>query len=93
MRLEQLDISRFVCQGGWHQSSIVQRRDPYPVYDRLRASAPLIRDPASGLWLALGYDVVKQVLSSSDVFSSRYGPDWMIFADPPPAHKAAGSGQ
>ena len=59
------------------------RRDPYTVYDRLRAGAPLSRDPASGLWLALGYDVVKQVLSDSDMFSSRYGPDWMIFADPP----------
>jgi cytochrome P450 len=59
------------------------RRDPYTVYDRLRAGAPVSRDPASGLWLALGYDVVKQILSNSDMFSSRYGPDWMIFADPP----------
>lgn len=59
------------------------RRDPYTVYDRLRAGAPLSRDPGSGLWLAVGYDVVKQVLSDSDMFSSRYGPDWMIFADPP----------
>src|SRR5262249_42754818 len=56
---------------------------PYPAYDRLRAGAPLSRDPASGLWLALDYDVVKRVLSDSDVFSSRYGPDWLIFADPP----------
>jgi cytochrome P450 len=59
------------------------RRDPYPAYDRLRAGAPLSRDPASGLWLALDYDVVKRVLSDSEVFSSRYGPDWLIFADPP----------
>src|SRR5262245_2211784 len=66
------------------------RRDPYQVYDLLRAGAPLSRDPASGIWLALGYDVVKQVLSDSELFSSRYGPDWMLFADPPPAHKASG---
>lgn len=59
------------------------RRDPYPVYQRLRTSDPLSRDPSSGLWLALGYDVAKQVLSDSETFSSRYGPDWMIFNDPP----------
>jgi cytochrome P450 len=59
------------------------RRDPYTVYERLRARAPLSRDPTSGLWLALDYNVVKRVLSESDVFSSRYGPDWLIFADPP----------
>jgi cytochrome P450 len=41
------------------------------------------RDPASGLWLALDYDVVKRVLSDPDLFSSRFGPDWLIFADPP----------
>jgi cytochrome P450 len=63
--------------------SDASRRDPYPVYDRLRAIGPLCRDPASGLWLALDYDLVKRVLSESDVFSSRYGPDWLIFADPP----------
>ena len=63
--------------------SNAMRRDPYPAYDRLRAGGPLCRDPASGLWLALDYDVVKRVLSDSDVFSSRYGPDWLIFADPP----------
>ena len=59
------------------------RRDPYTAYDRLRAGGPVCRDPASGLWLALDYDVVKRVLSDSDAFSSRYGPDWLIFADPP----------
>jgi cytochrome P450 len=59
------------------------RRDPYTAYDRLRAVGPVCRDPASGLWFALGYDVVKRVLSDSDVFSSRYGPDWLVFADPP----------
>ena len=63
--------------------STASRRDPYPAYDWLRAGAPVYRDPASGLWLALDYEVVKRVLSDSDVFSSRYGPDWLIFADPP----------
>lgn len=59
------------------------RRDPYQVYDCLRTQAEVIRDAASGLWLALGYDAVKLVLSDSETFISRYGPDWMIFADPP----------
>src|SRR5689334_10079976 len=58
-------------------------RDPYPVYDRLRITGPVSCDPTTGLWLALGYDAVKQVLCDSDLFSSRFGPDWMIFTDPP----------
>jgi cytochrome P450 len=59
------------------------RRDPYPTYERLRASAPACRDPASGLWLVLDHEGVKRALSDPATFSSRYGPDWMIFADPP----------
>jgi cytochrome P450 len=59
------------------------RRDPYPAYDALRAAAPVFREPGTGLWLALDYETVKRVLSDPGAFSSRYGPDWMIFADPP----------
>ncbi len=59
------------------------RRDPYPAYDQLRAAAPVYQDPRSGLRLVLDYDGVRRVLSDPEVFSSRYGPDWLIFADPP----------
>jgi cytochrome P450 len=59
------------------------RRNPYPVYDRLRSSSPLLHDPQSGLWLVFDYDGVKRVLSDPDAFSSRYGPEWLIFLDPP----------
>lgn len=66
------------------------RRDPYPTYDRLRASAPVCHDPTSGLWLVLNYEAVKWVLSDPASFSSRFGPDWMIFADPPRHSKLRG---
>lgn len=60
------------------------RRDPYPLYERLRAASPLLRDPGSGLWMVFDYEGVKRVLTDHEAFSSRSGPaDWMIFADPP----------
>src|SRR5688500_2600600 len=60
------------------------RRNPYPVYDQLRATSPLLQDPQSGLWMIFDYDGVKRVLNDSDAFSSRIGPaEWIIFMDPP----------
>jgi cytochrome P450 len=60
------------------------RRNPYPIYARLRGETPVVHDPASGLWLILDYDGVKQALADHDTFSSRYGPaEWMLFVDPP----------
>jgi cytochrome P450 len=59
------------------------RRNPYPVYDQLRSTAPAFHDPRSGLWMIFDYENVKRVLSDSDTFSSRYGPEWLIFLDPP----------
>jgi cytochrome P450 len=59
------------------------RRNPYPVYDRLRSTSPLLHDPPSGLWMVFDYDGVKRVLSDPDAFSSRYGPEWLVFLDPP----------
>jgi len=59
-------------------------RDPYPIYDQLRAATPVFCEPASGLWLVLGYEDVKSVLTDHEAFSSRFGPaEWMIFQDPP----------
>ena len=59
------------------------RRDPYPIYDQLRADSPVLQEPASGLWMVFDYEGVKRLLNDHDAFSSRYGPDWLIFADPP----------
>jgi len=65
------------------------RRDPYPLYDRLRAAGPVLHDPRSDAWMLLDYDGVKRALNDHDAFSSsaatagRPAPDWFIFADPP----------
>jgi cytochrome P450 len=59
------------------------RRNPYPVYDHFRSALPVLHEPQSGLWMVFDYDGVKRVLADQNTFSSRFGPDWMIFADPP----------
>jgi cytochrome P450 len=59
------------------------RRDPYPAYDQLRTAAPLFREPQSGVWMIFDYDGVKQVLADHERFSSRCGPEWLLFMDPP----------
>src|SRR6185503_8262744 len=60
------------------------RRNPYPLYDQIRATSPLFRVPDSGLLMVFDYDGAKRVLNDHDAFSSRIGPaDWMIFMDPP----------
>ncbi len=59
------------------------RRNPYPVCAQLRSHSPVLRDPATGLWMIFDYEGVKTTLGDPDKFSSRYGPDWLLFADPP----------
>ncbi|HTW48235.1 MAG TPA: cytochrome P450 [Acidobacteriaceae bacterium] len=65
------------------------RRNPFPVYDQLRAAAPLVHDPRTGLWLLFDYASVRQALTDHARFSSslfragRSNPDWLIFLDPP----------
>jgi cytochrome P450 len=59
------------------------RRDPYPLYEQVRAASPLVHDPRSGLWMIFDYQGVNRVLSDHESFSSARGPDWMIFTDPP----------
>ncbi len=66
------------------------RREPYPAYDVLRTSASVFCEPTTGLWRVTKYDGVKQVLFATETFSSRFGPDWMIFADPPRHTKLRG---
>jgi cytochrome P450 len=65
------------------------RRDPYPVYERLRAAGPVLHLPGPDLWVALSYDAVKRVLHDQAAFSSNVGPtrgiafEWLLFTDPP----------
>lgn len=65
------------------------RRDPYPVYDQLRATAPVFREPRTGRWMLFDYDSVKRALNDADTFGSAVAPPqsrtarWMIFSDPP----------
>lgn len=66
------------------------RRDPYLLYDQLRSHSPVFRDPASGLWLIFDYDGVKRVLADHDAFGSGYGPEWLVFTDPPRHTKLRG---
>jgi cytochrome P450 len=70
-------------------SSPDYRRNPFPVYDQLRATAPVLHDPRTGLWLLFDYASVRQALTDHAHFSSslfragRSNPDWLIFLDPP----------
>lgn len=65
------------------------RRDPYPLYARLRQASPLLHDPRMDAWMVFDYGGVKRALHHHEAFSSspatsgRAAPDWFIFADPP----------
>src|SRR6476659_3827416 len=65
------------------------RRDPYPVYDQLRAAAPVFRVPGNDLWLLTTYEGVRRALTDVEAFSSNVSPtrglsfEWLLFMDPP----------
>lgn len=65
------------------------RRNPFPIYDQLRRTAPVLEIPNNDLWLVFEYESVRRVLSDHDSFSSslaaagRGNPEWLIFFDPP----------
>jgi cytochrome P450 len=65
------------------------RRNPYPVYDQIRSSSPLLHDPRTDIWLIFDYDGVRRALNDHEVFSSamstagRGNPQWFFFFDPP----------
>ncbi len=70
--------------------SEAMRRDPYPVYDQMRNSSPVLHDPRSDLWMIFDYEGVKRALNDHDAFSSRAMPpgsskplEWLVFFDPP----------
>lgn len=65
------------------------RRNPYPLYDQLRASTPVFREPRTGHWMLFDYPSVKRALTDHQAFGSAVSPGasrtsrWLIFADPP----------
>jgi cytochrome P450 len=65
------------------------RRDPYPLYARLRRDMPVLHEPSADLWMVLDYEHVRRTLTDHEAFSSRAAPpggqplDWLIFQDPP----------
>lgn len=65
------------------------RRDPFPIYEKLCAHAPVLHRPASGAWLLFDYASVRKALTEQDHFSSnmrhanRSNPDWLVFLDTP----------
>jgi cytochrome P450 len=69
--------------------STEMRRNPYPLYDQMRAVAPLLHVPHFNLGLIFDYDGVKQAVDDHAEFSSAASAgggkpfDWLIFSDPP----------
>jgi len=61
------------------------RRNPWPIYEQLRAAAPLLRvPPPFDARVISRYDDVKRALADHETFSSRVpAPQWFIFFDPP----------
>ncbi|WP_437288272.1 cytochrome P450 [Sorangium sp. So ce406] len=65
------------------------RRDPYPMYEQLRSSSPVLHVAPLDLWMILDYEGVKRALTDHEAFSSVVtpvtgkAPDWLLFADPP----------
>lgn len=59
------------------------RRNPYPTYEHMRRHSPVLHVPAFDSWLLFDYASVKRALSNHAAFSSRVGPEWLLFLDPP----------
>jgi cytochrome P450 len=61
------------------------RRDPFPLYDRIRTASPVLRvPPPFDAWMIFDYDSVSWALNDYETFSSRvHAPPWFIFFDPP----------
>ncbi|WP_437733996.1 cytochrome P450 [Sorangium sp. So ce1335] len=65
------------------------RRNPYPLYDQIRSSSPVLHYPPSDLWMIFDHDGVRRALHDHEAFSSVVSPpgnrtsEWLIFSDPP----------
>lgn len=69
------------------------RRNPYPLYEQVRATTPVLRvPPPFNAWLMFDYASVKRALSNHAEFSSAVPapPHWFIFYDPPAHTKLRG---
>jgi len=44
------------------------RRNPYPLYDRIRETSPVFHEPQSGLWMLFDYESVNQALTDQETF-------------------------
>ena len=69
--------------------SVDARRDPYALYEQLRAVAPVLHDARSDRWMLLDHAGVRRALDDHDSFSSMVSPppsapsNWFIFTDQP----------
>lgn len=67
------------------------RRNPFPMYEALRAAGPVHFFEKFDVWVVVSYDGVRQILEDPAAFSSGAVPpgstgkplDWIIFNDPP----------
>ncbi|HEU0035908.1 MAG TPA: cytochrome P450 [Kofleriaceae bacterium] len=65
------------------------RRDPYPVYERMRAASPVFHFAPADLWFLFDHTSVKRALHDHEAFSSAVGGtrgvafEWLMFMDPP----------
>src|ERR1043165_897212 len=67
------------------------RRNPYPVYNRMREGWTIFYHELFGIWMIFDYEGVKRALMDHDVFSSDLShvpgsgnpSEWFIFFDPP----------
>ena len=54
-----------------HFLSEDMRRDPFPFYDRVRETSPVVHVAEAGVWMIFDYEGVKRALNDHDAFSSN----------------------
>jgi cytochrome P450 len=54
-------------------TKIDRQLNPFPVYETLRSSHPVYRDPERANWNVFLFEDVQRALSDYEVFSSRFG--------------------
>jgi cytochrome P450 len=65
------------------------RRNPFPIYQQMRAVAPAFEIPGTDMWMVLDHEGVKRALTDHESFSSSisrtqgHGFEWLLFMDPP----------
>jgi cytochrome P450 len=57
--------------GGFNPWLPANRRDPYPMYRRLREAAPIVRAPLLGAWLATRWDECEEILRERQFSADR----------------------